>query len=308
MNTELSVIIPTYNGANKIEETLEALCNQTIHDFETIVVVDGSTDNTINVVRNFTNRLSNLVIEEQINGGRACARNKGATLAKGEILLFIDDDIEVLPDNIEQHITFHQMHKQATLVGNPMLNIEKTDDDIFLNYRADSEKRWDQKHRDGITRISFQNYIFTTQNMSLRKTLFFHMGEFDERLTDSEDFDFSLRLILADKPIFFNRDIKCYHNDFAGLALTIKRQSQYYLSKKALLKLHPEYKTLVPFQFEWQRKTYKDIFRKMLFKNRSLWEYFFGTHLFSLLPSFIRNLAFSSLIYTHSVLTVKKSD
>jgi|GEM_PF-3143825 len=305
---QTSVIVPTFNGAAKIAETLEALYNQSFRDFETIVIIDGSTDNTIDVVNKFSGRLSNLVIEQQLNGGRSCARNKGALLASGKILVFLDDDIEVMQDNIEQHVAFHQIREDSILVGNPILNEQKIGMDLFLNYRNYCEKKAVQNRGEGLSQVSFQDYIFTTANLSLPKELFFEIGKFDERISDSEDFDFSLRVLLSGKKIFFNPNLKCYHNDFAGILITIKRQHQYYQSKRLLLRLHPEYKVLVPLQFQWLDDTIKDSIKSLVFKYRPLWEFFFKTNLFSRLHPSIRNFIFSSFIYTHSALKVKRSN
>lgn len=303
---QASVIIPTYNGGKKIGETLEALCQQSVSDFETIVVVDGSTDNTLEILQEFNNRLTNLIIVDQPNGGRASARNKGASVASCAILIFIDDDIELLPKNIESHIDFQLKNIETTLVGSPALNLQRIGDDAFLNFRASSEQSWIQKYERGFNKVTFNQFFFTTQNVSIPKNLFFEVGKFDDRLTDSEDFDLSVRLLQKGKSIFFNTELACYHNDFSDISLTILRQSQYYRSKLKLLELHPEYKSILPSQFEWLRKTGKDDFKKIIFKNRNLWEAFFRTTLFSCLPSALKNITFSSLIYTHTVLKVKK--
>src|SRR6185369_7237614 len=99
MEMKASVIIPTYNGAKKIAVTLDALCKQTAEDFETIVVIDGSTDNTLEVAQQFSSKLQELRIIQRPNGGRAVARNTGAAEAKTGVLIFFDDDVEV-PENV----------------------------------------------------------------------------------------------------------------------------------------------------------------------------------------------------------------
>src|SRR5882757_11067209 len=90
-----SIIIPTFNGASRIGNCLESLVKQTAgRNVEILVVDDGSTDNTANVVRGY----SSVRLVSQANAGPASARNRGALEAKGKILLFTDDDCVPMPD------------------------------------------------------------------------------------------------------------------------------------------------------------------------------------------------------------------
>jgi len=97
----LSVIIASYNHQDYIAETLKSLEQQTFQDFEIIVVDDGSTDKTVEVVKNFPSRAQ---IFTQENQGVVTARNRGASLAKGEYICFVDSDDVVLPDRFERQV------------------------------------------------------------------------------------------------------------------------------------------------------------------------------------------------------------
>lgn len=88
MIPKLSVIIPVYNEESCIEKCLNSLKNQTYHNFEIIVVDDGSTDKTLNIVKK-----SNTPIYHQNHKGPGSARNLGAEKSKGEILIFVDADM-----------------------------------------------------------------------------------------------------------------------------------------------------------------------------------------------------------------------
>ena len=117
MPFEVSIIIPTYNGRDKIEGILETLESQTYKDFETIIVVDGSTDQTINFLKGKKWDLETLKIIEQKNKGRAGARNTGAKNAIGNLLLFFDDDIQLNIDVVEQHLLHQKNFSNTILVG-----------------------------------------------------------------------------------------------------------------------------------------------------------------------------------------------
>lgn len=91
-STFFSVIIPTYNRSHILRKTITSVLNQTFENFEVIIVDDGSTDNTKDVVKVITESDSRVKYIYQINSERAIARNNGAAKAKGEFYIFLDSD------------------------------------------------------------------------------------------------------------------------------------------------------------------------------------------------------------------------
>ncbi len=112
MKPKLSVIIASYNHQDYIAETLKSLEKQTFQDFEIIVVDDGSTDKTVEVVKNFPSRAQ---IFTQENQGVVATRNRGLGLAKGEYICFVDSDDVVLLDRFTKQV--------AALDGDPELGL-----------------------------------------------------------------------------------------------------------------------------------------------------------------------------------------
>lgn len=102
---ELSVIIPTYNGAQRIRRCLEHFGQQTLSpdDFEVVVVVDGSSDDSARVLAALAPRFR-LVVVEQPNQGAAAARNTGVAAALGTYCVFVDDDIVASPELLAEHL------------------------------------------------------------------------------------------------------------------------------------------------------------------------------------------------------------
>ena len=92
-----SIVIPLYNKAHTIERTLSTVLNQSFKEFEVVIVNDGSTDNSEEVIRNFTSD-SRIKIINQENQGVSAARNKGVSLSSFEYVAFLDGDDEWLPD------------------------------------------------------------------------------------------------------------------------------------------------------------------------------------------------------------------
>jgi glycosyltransferase involved in cell wall biosynthesis len=94
----VSVVIPSYNRAHCILETLESVYSQTFRDFEVVIIDDGSTDNTREVLAPFGDRIRYI---HQENRGLAGARNRGIAEARGEWIAFLDSDDLWLPEKLE---------------------------------------------------------------------------------------------------------------------------------------------------------------------------------------------------------------
>jgi len=103
MNPFFSVIIPVYNCENTISLTIESVLNQSVNDYEIIVIDDHSTDNTLQLVNGYKNRFNNIsIIENLENVGVAEARNKGIRLALGKYIAFLDGDDLWMPHKLER--------------------------------------------------------------------------------------------------------------------------------------------------------------------------------------------------------------
>ena len=93
----ISIIIPVYNGAQYLAPCIESVLAQTYHDFELILIDDGSTDNTASVAEQYSDLLH---YEFQKNSGAGAARNRGVHLAQGSFLAFIDADDLWVPEKL----------------------------------------------------------------------------------------------------------------------------------------------------------------------------------------------------------------
>lgn len=100
-NYKLSVIIPAYNSENFIAETLDCALNQTLKDVQLVIVNDGSTDSTADIIADYAKKYDNILSVSQPNSGVSAARNNGIRNASGEYLLFLDTDDFFTPDSFE---------------------------------------------------------------------------------------------------------------------------------------------------------------------------------------------------------------
>lgn len=109
----ISIIIPLYNKEEQIASTLQSVFRQTYQDFEIVVVDDGSTDNSVAEVENFTD--SRIRIIHQSNAGVSAARNKGIEEAKSELIAFLDADDEWKPQYLETQYALYKKYPECSV-------------------------------------------------------------------------------------------------------------------------------------------------------------------------------------------------
>jgi len=131
-NPYFSIIIPTYNRAHLIESTLGSVLNQTFIDYEVIIVDDGSTDNTSQIVREFIelNSLKNFHYYFNENSERAAARNYGIVRAKGQWITFLDSDDLFYPNHLQLAFDLIKTHSELQVIHSAYEF--KTDKNEFL--------------------------------------------------------------------------------------------------------------------------------------------------------------------------------
>ena len=229
----ISIIIPTYNGQDKLKGLVTSLTEQTFQDFETIFVIDGSTDNSEELLNSLSGQLVNCKIVKRANGGRSKARNSGVSEASGDLLLFFDDDMRPVPEVVSRHISHHEKFEDSILVGNQLENIAKCTTDI-QKYKAQLSRKW--MNNLAQTQKKLNHPFITAAHFSISKKLFLKLGGFDEELTDTEDYDLAVRAIKESIPIYFKKEIIAWHDDLITCKSYILRQREY--TKSALLLYH----------------------------------------------------------------------
>lgn len=237
---KVSVIIPTYNGAHKISGVLRHLEKQTIQPDEVIVVIDGSTDGTAEMLKQNPPTLKNFKVIEQPNGGRAQVRNRGAKEANGDLLIFFDDDMEPLHDCIEQHVMHHQTYENSLLTGR-LLDPENTGNSDFLKFKNYLNKKWSSGILDRPSqKLSLSNLYFSACNSSMPKRVLISLEGFNEKLNDAEDYELAFRAIDFGYDVFASSLPVAVHNDQFTFITYVKRMRDYEATQKKLSKLVPK--------------------------------------------------------------------
>jgi glycosyltransferase involved in cell wall biosynthesis len=185
----VSVIIPTYNRAGLLREAIQSVLNQTYQDFEIIVVDDGSTDNTEEVMRKVDDDRI-IYLKHKQNKGGAAARNTGIKHAKGEYIAFLDSDDLWCLHKLEKQVEILERHEDISFVYS---NIMYIDSNGKFKAKGFSLKRFRSGHlyRETLLREVMCGY---PQTWLIRKTCFEDIGDFDIEFKTSHDRDMSVRL------------------------------------------------------------------------------------------------------------------
>jgi GT2 family glycosyltransferase len=211
---KISVVIPTHNRADALDLSLSHLARQEVDaSWEVVVANNRSTDNTDQVVaqRNFPVPLQ--LVHEQ-TPGPAAARNAGARHAKGEYLLFMDNDILVEPDFLQRHLNALKNHPGCWVVGQ-VINLPEQERSPFGQFR---KSLFPFIPRD---QPAAGTDAITGQNVSMPRADFAALGGFDESffVASGEDRELLLRARQKGVKLILDPGIVVLHNDWAGTTI-----------------------------------------------------------------------------------------
>jgi glycogen synthase len=203
----VSVIIPTYNRKDMLRDTLNSLAQQTYPNFEVIVVDDGSTDGTAEIVEEafpFPLRFF-----QQSNQGATAARNLAARQSRADILVFLDDDILLQSDYLTYVIREHATSQNAIVVGTVNIQCEET---TPLSQTLNAALASSQEAEE----LAFTDVY--SNNMSIRREAYFEVGMYHDLgfLGSSSWCDVDLGYRAYQQGFYFRRSIKarCLHRDY----------------------------------------------------------------------------------------------
>jgi len=193
----VSVIIPTYNYARFLGEAIQSVLDQTFTDFELIVVDDGSTDNTREVVETFKDTRIRYLWQE--NRGVAAAQNTGIKASHGEYITILGADDLYLPQNLDLKVKLLDSRLDVGLVcSNGYF--------IYDNNEATLDTLWGKKEfkysgnpvqaaRQPLKELLYRSCFIMPQATMARNQVFAAVGYFDESLPTHEDWDFFVRVV-----------------------------------------------------------------------------------------------------------------
>ncbi|TXD83340.1 glycosyltransferase family 2 protein [Subsaximicrobium wynnwilliamsii] len=206
MSPLFSIVIPLYNKANEISQTLESVFKQTLKEFEIIIVNDGSTDNSLLEVQKFEDKRISIFTTE--NKGVSHARNFGIEKAKAPLIAFLDADDLWYPHHLEN---LKQLYQTYPNCGMYCKAYEKS----YLGRHIVAAKfNGLESDFEGIVPDYFENSLIDaiawTSATAIPKIVFKTYGVFDTNLKSGQDTDLWMRVAL-NEPIAFSKNISAIH-------------------------------------------------------------------------------------------------
>ena len=201
MNPLISVIIPTYNSAEFITDALKSVFAQTFPDYEVIVIDDGSTDATADIVKSFPG----VKYLRQNHRGPAAARNLGLSKSSSPLIAFLDADDQWMDDKLEIQTRYMNSHPDVGLLYS---DLSTFDDDGVKTVSYDSHHR--KVYQGNVfDKLFLKNFIGTITVM-VRKECFERAGYFNEEITRSTDWHQWLRIAYFYKVGYIDKPLAKY--------------------------------------------------------------------------------------------------
>jgi GT2 family glycosyltransferase len=232
-----SLIIPTHNRSASLRKMLQTLEQQSapLNELEVIVVADGCNDNTLGMLQSYEAPFS-LKVAELPGLGAASARNRGASMATGTYLVFADDDMELSPGFIREHIAAHDSDN-TVVIGYSPFKLEAKPTIQRMTLREWWEEKF-QEMRKKDHRFKYSD--LTSGNFSLSSEFFKKVGGFDTALLCREDYELGFRLIQAGARFKFAYAAKALHNDeVTNLRRSLQRKKAEGMADIQIKREHP---------------------------------------------------------------------
>jgi glycosyltransferase involved in cell wall biosynthesis len=228
-NDLVSVIIPVYNGASLIRDTIDSVCRQTYGDWECIIVDDGSTDDTAAVVKAEIAGDDRFRYVYQPNGGLSAARNTGLDRARGNYIQFLDADDVILPEKLEQQLRFMQAEGAAVSYTDYRTGASG---DIYQPANFYKPARFTSGNMLTELIIRWESMLIIPPHAWLFDGSFFREKglRFDETLPNHEDFDCWMNILrLTPKIVYLDKKLAIYRVSEGSMSRNMLRMGEGFL-------------------------------------------------------------------------------
>lgn len=182
--TQVSVIIPTFNRADRVHRAVSSVLNQTFTDYEIIVVDDGSEDETVSSLAGFKDSIH--LIRHRRNKGVSAARNRGIAAARSPFIAFLDSDDYWMPEKLEAQTGYFRQYPDAVA--------SQTEEIWIRNGMRVNPGKKHRKPSGDIFAPSLKRCLVSPSAVMLKMSLLDEVGLFNERFPVCEDYDLWLRI------------------------------------------------------------------------------------------------------------------
>lgn len=223
----LSVIIPVYNVEKYLEECVSSLYSQgiSLSDFEVLLINDGSTDDSLQIIKNLYERYENIRFFTQENRGLSETRNRGIFEAKGEYIFFLDSDDFVYP-NLLYDLLNIAIEKKLDVLRFDYWNVSECGDRLSLSHYIERRKKYANQVGNGdfLLKRIYNREFYACFSLLKRDFLLKYQIRFTPGIY-YEDIEFSLNLALyAERIMYVPQAVYAYRNRSTSIVNTFNRK------------------------------------------------------------------------------------
>lgn len=191
----ISVIIPCFNSVEFINRALTSVLNQTYSDYEIILVDNNSTDNTYDILCEYSNRYPKIVkVFKEPKKGAPAARNKGLAQAKGDWIQFLDSDDELLPSKLESQAAVAESSQADVIVGECLM---------YTTFKGTTTKKTRGIENGDVWKALLTSKLGITSSNLWRREAVVSAGGWNETRSSSQEYDLMFRMLKKNAKIAF---------------------------------------------------------------------------------------------------------
>ena len=207
---QISVIMPVYNGEKYLKEAIESILDQTFRDFEFIIINDGSTDKTAEIIKSFNDARIQLI--NQKNAGIILSLNRGISESRGKYIARMDADDISLPERLEKEYRFLEQNPKYGIVGTTFLIINKNNQVIGVNAVL--------LENEDLKKEIIIETTFGHGTVMMRKSVLDTVGYYNPKALHAEDFDLWTRFAEKSKMANLSEVLYLWRDNPQGISRT----------------------------------------------------------------------------------------
>lgn len=241
---KVSVIVPVYNAEKYLEQCLTSICQQTLQEIEIICVDDGSTDNSLNILREYANADTRVQVLTQKNQGAGAARNYGLRTAKGLYLSFLDADDFFEPNMLEEAVKEIELYEADFVVFES--------DQYHMDTKSYVKPSWVVRHKDippympfsylSLTDNVFKTFVGWAWDKLYRKSFIDNHNLWFQEQRTSNDLLFVFSALVLAKRIAIIDKILAHQRRGGTESLSVTREKSWHCFYDALIALRKRLK------------------------------------------------------------------
>ena len=217
MSPLVSIIIPAYNRADYIDQTIQSVLEQSCSNVELIVIDDGSTDGTYQKIQSYKEKLILLTHDDHVNKGQSAAINLGLSRARGKYIAILDSDDYWAPDILEIQVEYLEKHDEIGMVYSNGCAVDAKGRVIYQIYDSHHIEMSDPNL------ILLDCYILLPLSSLVRKSVYERVGRFNEDFRAAQDHDMVLRIAEVTKLAYLPKILFYYRRHNESISSTNQR-------------------------------------------------------------------------------------